>query len=298
MKIVIALGGNALILPGQKGTAEEQKENIRKTCEQLRILEEEHEIVVTHGNGPQVGNLLIQQKAGSKEVPAMPMDVCGAMTQGQLGYWMQQEMRNQGIRAATIVTQVLVDEKDPAFLHPTKPVGPFYKEKGEGMVWDAGRGYRKVVPSPIPVEIVEIDAIKAMVGKGIVVVASGGGGIPVVKKDGKLAGVEAVIDKDRAAQVLANEIFADVLMIPTAVDCVKLNYGKKDEKEIWETTVEEAEKHLLAGEFAEGSMRPKIEACIAFVRNGGKKAVICSIENIEKALEGRAGTTIHAQAAQ
>jgi len=293
MKIVIALGGNALILPGQKGTAEEQKENVRKTCEQLRILEEEHEIVITHGNGPQVGNLLIQQKEANGKVAEMPMDVCGAMTQGQLGYWIQQEMRNEGLHAATIITQVLVDADDPAFAHPTKPVGPFYKEKHEGMVMDAGRGYRKVVPSPLPVEIVEIDAIKAMIAKGLVVIASGGGGIPVVRKGGKLVGVEAVIDKDRAAQVLANEIFADVLMIPTAVDCVKLNYGKPDEKEIWEMTAEEAERHLANNEFAEGSMKPKVEACVAFVRKGGKKAVICSIENIEKALEGRAGTTIH-----
>ncbi|MEW5996961.1 MAG: carbamate kinase [Candidatus Micrarchaeota archaeon] len=294
MKIVIALGGNALILPGQKGTAEEQMKNVQKTCRQLRSIEEEHEIVVTHGNGPQVGNLLIQQKEANGKVAKMPLDVCGAMTQGQLGYWIQQEMRNEGLHAATIVTQVLVDAKDPAFKNPTKPVGPFYKEKQPGMVMDAGRGYRKVVPSPIPVEIVEIDAIKAMVGKGLVVIASGGGGIPVVKKGGKLVGVEAVIDKDRAAQVLANEIFADVLMIPTAVDCVKLNYGKKDEKELWEMSVEEAGKYLAAGEFAEGSMKPKIEACVAFVKKGGKKAVICSIENIEKALDGRSGTTIHA----
>ncbi|MDD2655675.1 MAG: carbamate kinase [Candidatus ainarchaeum sp.] len=293
MKIVVALGGNALILPGQKGTAEEQMKNVSKTCRQLRILEEEHEIVITHGNGPQVGNLLIQQKEANGKIAEMPMDVCGAMTQGQLGYWIQQEMRNEGIHATTIVTQTLVDAEDPAFKNPTKPVGPFYTEKHEGMVMDAGRGYRKVVPSPIPVEIVEIDAIKAMIGKGLVVIASGGGGIPVVRKGGKLMGVEAVIDKDRAAQVLANEIFADVLMIPTAVDSVKINFGKKDEKEIWEMGVEDAEKHLAAGEFAEGSMKPKIEACAAFVKNGGKKAVICSIENMEKALDGRAGTTIH-----
>ncbi len=294
MKIVVALGGNALILPGQKGTAQDQMANVKKTCEQLRIIEEENEIVVTHGNGPQVGNLLIQQKEANGKVAEMPLDVCGAMTQGQLGYWIQQEMRNEGLHATTIVTQVLVDGGDPAFSKPTKPVGPFYKEPQPGMVQDAGRGYRKVVASPIPIEIVEIDAIKAMIAKGLVVIASGGGGIPVVKKDGKLAGVEAVIDKDRAAQVLANEIFADVLMIPTAVDCVKLNYGKKDEKEIWEMGVEDAERHLANGEFAEGSMKPKVEACVAFVKKGGKKAVICSIENIGKALEGRAGTTIHA----
>ncbi len=294
MKMVIALGGNALILPGQKGSAEEQMENVRKTCAQLKDLEEEHELVITHGNGPQVGNLLIQQKEANGKVPALPMDVCGAMTQGQLGYWIQQEMRNHGVRVATIVTQVLVDADDLAFSHPTKPVGPFYKEKGEGMVMDAGRGYRKVVASPIPLEIVEIDAIKAMVGKGVMVVASGGGGIPVVRKGGKLVGVEAVIDKDRAAQVLANEIFADVLMIPTAVDCVKLNYGKENEKEVWEMGVEDAERHLANGEFAEGSMKPKVEACAEFVKRGGKKAVICSIGNIGKALEGRAGTTIHA----
>ncbi|NYZ60859.1 carbamate kinase [Candidatus Micrarchaeota archaeon] len=293
MKIVIALGGNALILPGQRGTAAEQMANVSKTCRQLRIIEEEHEIVITHGNGPQVGNLLIQQKEANGKVAEMPMDVCGAMTQGQLGYWIQQEMRNEGLHATTIVTQVLVDAKDPAFAHPTKPVGPFYKEPQPGMVQDAGRGYRKVVPSPIPVEIVEIDAIKAMIAKGLVVIASGGGGIPVVKKGGKLVGVEAVIDKDRAAQVLANEIFADVLMIPTAVESVKINFGKKDEKEVWEMTVGEAEKHLANKEFAEGSMKPKIEACVAFVKKGGRKAVICSIDHIEKALEGRTGTTIH-----
>ena len=293
--IVIALGGNAVILEKQKGTAQEQWANVRRTCKHIAdLLENGHKVVVTHGNGPQVGNLLIQQKEGSEKVPALPMDVCGAMSQGQLGYMLQnclQESTNQ--QAVTIVTQVLVDKEDPAFKNPSKPVGPFYEEPlNKEMVYDAGRGYRKVVPSPKPIEIMEAKSIKKLVNAGYVVIASGGGGIPVVKKRGRLVGVEAVIDKDLAAERLASVVKADILLILTAVRHVYVNFRKPDQKVVHKMTVKEAKKYLEEGQFPKGSMGPKIRAAIEFVENGGKKAIITAPELIHDALEGKEGTEI------
>ena len=294
MKIVVALGGNAMLRKGERGTALEQRKNIAKTASEIcKILQLGHRVAITHGNGPQVGNLLIQQYESKGKVQAMPMHVCDAMTQGQLGYMIQQALGNCcGAKAATIVTQVLVDGNDPAFEKPTKPVGPFYKKKRRGMVLDAGRGYRKVVPSPIPKEIIEIGEIKALFEKGYVVIAAGGGGIAVVRKGKRLEGVDAVIDKDWAAQVLANLLGADLLISATSVDSVRLNFGKRSERKVRRMGVADAEKYIVRGEFAEGSMKPKVEACVEFVKKGGKAAIICDTKEMLKALRGKAGTRI------
>lgn len=277
--IVVALGGNALILPGERGTFEEQMKNVRITCEHIvEMIKKGHKIIITHGNGPQVGNLLLQQEAGKKVAAPMPLDVCGSESQGLIGYMLQNTLRNlldasgmENVPAVTIVTQVLVSKEDQAFQHPTKPIGPFYsKEEAESheewsIVEDAGRGWRRVVPSPIPLEIVEKDAIKTLVDSGCVVIASGGGGIPVVREDKKLTGVEAVIDKDRAGQVLAGDVGADIFMILTAVEKVCLNFGKPDQKEIDCMTVEQAKQYLEEGHFKPGSMKPKVTAAIKFL---------------------------------
>ncbi len=295
MKIVLALGGNALLAKGQKGTAQEQRENVSKTCTSIaRILKHGNVLVITHGNGPQVGNLLIQQEIASKDVAAMPMDVCDAMTQGQLGYLIQSELEKVSHHTiATLITQIIVDKNDPGFKKPSKPVGPFYKEKiEEGMVLDAGRGWRKVVPSPIPLEVVEIEAIRKLLSADIVVIAAGGGGIPVVKNKGKLEGVEAVIDKDRASALIAKEINAGLLIIATSVERVCLNFGEENQEEIKRMSVKEAKKYLEEGQFAEGSMKPKVESCVDFVEHDGGAAIICALEDIEKAIDGKAGTRI------
>ncbi len=227
MKIVLALGGNALLAKGQKGTADEQRENVSKTCKVIsKIISDGHELVITHGNGPQVGNLLIQQDKSSKEVAAMPMDVCDAMTQGQLGYMIQSELEKVSHRTvATLITQIVVDKDDPGFKHPSKPVGPFYAEKkSDDMIFDSGRGWRKVVPSPIPLDVIEIEAIKSLLHAGIVVIAAGGGGIPVFRNGYRLQGIEAVIDKDRASALIGKEINAGMLLIATSIDKVYINY--------------------------------------------------------------------------
>ncbi len=294
MKIVIALGGNAILQKGEKGTEEEQRKNVMKSCRQIAKLINDHEIVIAHGNGPQVGNLFIQQQRAERELPPMPLHLCDAMTQGQIGYWIQQSLRDLSKKeVVTVITQVLVDKEDPAFKNPTKPVGPFYEEKqSKDMVYDAGRGYRKVVPSPKPIKIIELESIKELIDSGTIVIACGGGGIPVIEENGKLKGVEAVIDKDRASQVLANEIEAEVLIILTSVSNVYLNYQKPNQKVLYNLTTEEAKKYLEEGHFAEGSMKPKIEAAVEFIENGGKKAIITSLDKIVEALEGEAGTII------
>ncbi len=297
MRIVLALGGNALLAKGQKGTAEEQRENIAKTCESIaRIIQQGNVLAITHGNGPQVGNLLIQQEIASGDVAAMPMDVCDAMTQGQLGYLIQSELEKVSHRTiATLITQIVVDKNDPAFKNPSKPVGPFYEEKlEEGMVLDAGRGWRKVVPSPIPLDVIEIEAIKSLLKAGIVVIAAGGGGIPVFKNGGKLVGIEAVIDKDRASALIAKEIGANLLVIATSIDKVYRDFGKKTQKGLDRLSVAAAKKLMDGGQFAEGSMKPKIESCIDFVENDGGKAIICALGDIERAINGKAGTVIEA----
>lgn len=295
MKIILALGGNSLLAKGQKGTVGEQRENIAKTCRAVsRIMEKGHTIVITHGNGPQVGNLLIQQECASAEVASMPLDVCDAMTQGELGYLIQSELEKVSRRTiATIVTQILVDEKDPAFGNPTKPVGPFFAEKkSEGMVFDAGRGWRRVVPSPAPIRVMEIDAIRKLLEAGIAVIAAGGGGIPVSGKGRKLEGREAVIDKDRASALIGKGIKADLLIIATSIDRVYVDFGKKSQRGLAKISTREATRLMGEGHFAEGSMKPKVEACIDFVRGSGGRAVICALSDIEAALEGKAGTAI------
>ncbi len=290
MRIVIALGGNALIKKGQKGTAEEQMKTAEEAMVALREVIENNEIVFTHGNGPQVGALLIQQ-AATGEVPAMPLDVLDSMTQGEIGYFIQRAlMRKTNRKSVTLVSRVVVDEDDPAFQKPTKPIGPFYKEKiKENMVEDAGRGYRMVVPSPKPMKLVERKAITPLLRERLVVIAGGGGGIPI-KLDGK--GIEAVIDKDWCAALVAREVDAEMLLIVTAVPGVYKNFGKENQEMIGRLTVKEAKELMEKGEFPEGSMKPKIEAAVYFLRHGGQQAIICGLENVKEAIEGTSGTVI------
>jgi carbamate kinase len=307
---MIALGGNAIKQPDESGTLEEQMRNVVTACGQIaEIARRGNDIIITHGNGPQVGNLAIQQENAQSIVPPQPLVVLGAMTQGQIGYMMQQSLRNllsdDGWEVVTAVTQVLVDKNDPDFTDPHKPVGPFYteeeaerlrSEKGWTIVKvrpNSDRQWRRVVPSPIPLGIIEGKAIKKMVDSGMIVIASGGGGIPVIRNEGgKLEGVDAVIDKDRAGEVLAEDVGADVLLILTDVDSAKLDYGKPDERPIKRMTVSEARRYSNEGHFLPGSMGPKVEACIKFVEQGGEKAIITSLEKAADALEGRAGTTV------
>jgi len=308
--IVVALGGNAILQPGQKGTIQEQLENVDIACGHLAeiIASGKYGIVITHGNGPQVGNVLLQNEMTSSLIPPMPLDVCGAATQGTMGYMIQQTLANH-LRAAglqrnitTIVTQVVVDEDDPAFKNPTKPVGPFYnlveaqrlrRDRGWVIRKDSGRGYRRVVPSPRPLAIQETRIIKHMLADSEIVIAVGGGGIPVVREeDRSLRGIEAVIDKDLAAEKLAEDINAEVFMILTDVEQVMLNYGGVDEVGIARMTIDEAENYLKEGQFGEGSMKPKVEAGINFIKAGGEKMIITALNKVSKALEGKAGTII------
>ncbi|HHW06025.1 MAG TPA: carbamate kinase [Clostridia bacterium] len=305
--VVVALGGNAILQPKQKGTVEEQMANVSYSAQQIvKLIQAGYRVVVSHGNGPQVGNILLQNAAARDQVPAMPLDVCGAESQGLIGYMIQQcvynELKKAGLdkQVVTVLTQVVVDRQDPAFENPTKPVGPFYsreeaeknmKEKGETWIEDSGRGWRKVVPSPRPKEIVEIGTIRTLVDNGVIVIASGGGGIPVVKDDDRLAGVEAVIDKDLASSLLARELGADVLVIATDVTNVAINYGKPDQKNLERLTVAEAKNYLAAGQFGKGSMGPKVEAAINFVEAGGE-AVITSLSHLEAGVKGEKGTRI------
>lgn len=310
-RVVIALGGNAILQRGQKGTYEEQMENVKKTAKQIVdiILDNEYEVVITHGNGPQVGALLLQQDAGEHihGIPAQPMDVCGGMSQGQIGYMIQQaiknELRKRGIDkpVATIVTQTLVDKNDPAFQHPSKPVGPFYdeetakklaKEKGWVVIEDSGRGWRRVVPSPDPISHIEAPIIQDLVDKGFIVIASGGGGIPVIEEDGQLKGVEAVIDKDLAGEKLAEEVNADIFMILTDVNGAAIHYGKPEEKWLEKVTVNEMKKYYEEGHFKKGSMGPKVLAAIRFIEWGGERAIIAALDKAVEALEGKTGTQI------
>ncbi len=306
-KIVIALGGNALGKdPGEQLSL---LKNVAKII--VDLVEKGNKIVLTHGNGPQVGQILLAMDFANKNdagTPSMPFAECGSMSQGYIGYQLQQslqnEMKKRGIKkdTATIVTQVLVDANDNAFNNPTKPIGSFYskeeadkivKEKGFTFVEDAGRGYRRVVPSPKPMAIIEKDIIKELLENDRLVIAVGGGGIPVISKDDALVGVDAVIDKDRSAALLAKEIDADMLLILTAVDKVYLNYNQENQLALDEISVKEATEYMNNGHFAKGSMLPKIEACIAFVKdNPSKKAIIGSLEKAALAISGESGTTI------
>ncbi|KAA0002472.1 MAG: carbamate kinase [Thermoplasmata archaeon] len=308
MKVVIALGGNALIKRGQKGTSEEQFETTMKSVRDIvRMIKEGWDVVITHGNGPQVGSILLQQDVAKGAVPPMPLDVCVAQSQGQIGYMIQQcmlnslETSNIKRNVASVITQVIVDEKDPAFENPTKPVGPVYRydeallRLKEGYILTQQRGgWRIVVPSPDPISIVEAEAIKKLIDDNVIVIAAGGGGIPVVKgkKGMKIEGREAVIDKDLASERLATEIGADVLLILTDVDAVYLDYGSENERKLGEVTLKEVEKYYREGQFPPGSMGPKILAAIRFLHNGGKMAIISSIGNAWNAINGKAGTRI------
>jgi len=306
---VITLGGNAILPARGTGTFEEQLSITRATMEPIaRLVKEGVTVVLSHGNGPIVGNILIRNEAVRDQIPPMPLDVCGADSEGGIGYMMQQALQNELHRlnldrpVVTLVTQVVVDERDPAFRRPTKPIGPFYtqdrartlaKEKGWTVVEDAGRGYRRVVPSPKPLEIVEIGAIRKLVDAGMIVIAAGGGGIPVSRQwDGALHGVEAVIDKDLASSLLGRVLGVETLVIVTGVERVALHFGKPEQRDLGTARASELERWLGEGHFPPGSMAPKIQASIEFVRCGGSSVVITSPEKVREALEGRAGTKI------
>lgn len=307
-KIVIALGGNAIL--SDDASAAAQQEALVHTAEYLvKFIENGDDLIISHGNGPQVGNLLLQQAAtDSEKNPAMPIDTCVAMTQGSIGYWMQNALGNALAKrkidksVVSIVTQVVVDENDQAFKNPTKPIGPFLAEEdakkemdktGSVFKEDAGRGWRKVVASPKPVSIQEYQVVNQLVESGVVTISVGGGGVPVIIKDGELTGVEAVIDKDFASQKLAELVKADLLVVLTGVDNVFVNYNKPDQMKLENVTVAEMKQYIEENQFAPGSMLPKVEAAIAFVENYPEgKAMITSLENVEKVLEGTGGTII------
>ncbi len=308
-RLVIALGGNALQSGKAEPTAEAQLAVVKQTCERIaEISQRGYEIAVVHGNGPQVGRILLASETAKDVTPAMPFDVCGAMSQGYIGYHLQQSLkyalnsRNKNIPVVTLATQMIVEKADPAFQNPTKPIGPFYSEeeakelestKGYAMKEDAGRGWRRVVASPLPRKIVEIDAIKQL-WESTIVIACGGGGIPVVENaDGTMEGVAAVIDKDFAAELLAEQVDADALMILTEVEKVAINFNKPNQENLSSLSLADAAKYCEEGQFAPGSMLPKVQAAMKFVRaNPDKKAIITSLDKAIDALEGKTGTVI------
>ena len=308
-KIVIALGGNALQTKNSPPTAQAQLEVVKTTCDHIAQLSAKgYELAIVHGNGPQVGRILMASETARDVVPVMPFDVCGAMSQGYIGYHIQQALgyalacRNKNIPVVSLVTQVVVERNDPAFQNPSKPIGTFYtKEEAEKlssamgyqMMEDAGRGYRRVVASPMPRRIVEIDQVKQLWDHSIVITC-GGGGVPVVENpDGTLEGVAAVIDKDFAAELLAQQVGADVLMILTEVEKVAINWGKPNQQNLDHISLYQAARYVEEGHFAPGSMLPKIEAAMKFVRdNPDKKAIITSLDKAIEALEGKTGTVV------
>ncbi len=307
--IVIALGGNALLKRGQKGTFDDQYQNVKGTVAKVAdLIERGHKIVLTHGNGPQVGATLLRHDAAKSIVPPFPLDACGAETQGFIGYMIQQALRNElkscGIDkfVVTMITRVIVDKHDSAFQNPTKPIGPFYSKEEADKVReqkpelvikeDAGRGYRRVVPSPDPKIIAERTAIRALIDAGFVVVACGGGGIPIIEENGHAVGVEAVIDKDLAGQRLATLIGANIFVVLTDVDGAYVNYGKPNQERIKEITTGKLRNYAKEGQFKEGSMAPKVEAAIRFVESGGERAVIATLGDLIGALDGKTGTQI------
>ncbi|MCT3439701.1 carbamate kinase [Limosilactobacillus fermentum] len=306
-KVVVALGGNAL---GK--SPEEQLKLVKNTASSLiGLIQAGNQVVISHGNGPQVGqiNLGMDFAAQNGKTAAFPFPECGAMSQGYIGYHLQQSLQNElhqrGMEkdVVTTVTQVVVDPSDPAFENPTKPVGDFYtkeqaaqieQEKGYTFVEDAGRGYRQVVPSPLPKRIVELNSIETLIENGTLVIAVGGGGVPVVEEGGALTGVPAVIDKDRSSALLADNVDADQLIILTAVDYVYINYNQPDEQKLTELSQAQAQELIDAGQFPAGSMLPKIQACLSFVKgHPERKAIITSLAGLDQALEGKLGTVIH-----
>ena len=308
-RLVIALGGNALQSKDSGSTAEAQRSVVKKTCEHIAQLSVSgYEVAIVHGNGPQVGRILLASETARDVVPAMPFDVCGAMSQGYIGYHIQQALRyalarrNKNIPVVSLITQMVVEAGDPAFQNPTKPIGPFYsrqeaealqREKGYTMKEDAGRGWRRVVPSPQPRRIVEIGQVRDLWDKTIVITC-GGGGVPVIETaQGELEGVAAVIDKDFAAELLAEQMNADVLMILTEVEKVALNWGKPDQRDLARMSLAEASRYVEEGHFAPGSMLPKVEAAMKFVRSDpGKRAIITSLDKAVDALAGKTGTVV------
>jgi carbamate kinase len=306
---LLAIGGNALLKEKERGLQEEQLENARETAEMLaRVVSEGYALCVVHGNGPQVGNLLIQQEAASGQIPGYSLDICGAMTQGSMGYMLERMLINRlrfmKIEApvTSVLTEVVVDKEDKGFQDPTKPVGPFYPEfralelmrsKRWKMTEDSGRGWRKVVPSPRPLEIVQLDAIKTLLEKGHSVIAGGGGGIPVIRDaSGFLVGVEAVIDKDRLSALLAAQLQADLFIILTGVAKVALDFGKPTQRWVDRLTASEARKHLAEGQFPAGSMGPKIESALGFLDAGGHEVLITTAEALATEDPATVGTRI------
>ncbi|MDH7490056.1 MAG: carbamate kinase [Anaerolineae bacterium] len=306
---VVAIGGNSLIKDKNHQTVPDQYQAAKETCYHIAgMIEQGWDVAIGHGNGPQVGFILRRSELARHELHEVPLDVCGADTQGAIGYMLQQNLQNEFLRrgmkkqAVTVVTQVVVDRNDPAFQNPSKPIGSFMTEEeairrrdqeGWHVVEDAGRGWRRVVPSPLPKMVKEQDAVEELLRKGFVVITVGGGGIPVVENEkGELEGVAAVIDKDYASSLLARSIKADLFLISTAVEKVYLNYGKPDQKAIDRMTVAEAKQYMAEGHFAKGSMLPKIQAIVWFLEAGGKQAIITNPENIERALRGETGTLI------
>ena len=301
--ILIAFGGNALIQKGQKGTHQEQFINLKLPMRQIARLSQKYKFVITHGNGPQVGNLLLQQES-CDEVPKMPLEIIGAMTQGQIGYMLESSLDDAlmeiGVNGeqhfVTLITYVIVDQDDPGFQNPTKPIGPFYtKEQASNLPYtmkETDKGYRRVVASPIPLDIVEHREIQKLIELDFIVICCGGGGIPVVRKERKFRGVEAVIDKDLASSVLAQEIKADIFVIASDVEGAAINWGKADQKMLRKVPQAEMEKHVQQGQFPAGSMGPKVDAVMQFTAATGNRGVICQLKDIEKAIAGEAGTEI------
>ena len=306
--VVVAIGGNAILRPGEEATAENQLNNLRQSCIPLaRMVKKGWGLMMVHGNGPQVGNILLQNELARGEVPAMPLDVCGAQSQGQIGLMLQQAMgealRREGLdrKVTCLLTRVTVDLDDPEFVSPSKPIGPYYSHQeakrqmahGWRMREDVARGgWRRLVPSPRPLSVLEKDAVRALMAAGDqIVIAAGGGGVPVVERDGRLLGVEAVVDKDRAASVLARDL-CSLFIILTDVDAAYIDFGGPRQRALGEVTVEELKNYYAEGNFHSGSMGPKVEAAIAFVDSPRKTAIITSPELLDKALESKAGTRV------
>lgn len=310
-RIVLALGGNALQEKGEASADAQQRRAIETARQLVPLVEKGYQIVIIHGNGPQVGDILLHEEAlNTSEVPTLPLDSCVAMSQGSIGYWLQQaignelRLKNISTSVTTVVTQMVVDVADPAFASPSKPIGPFYNTESEARTAadargfivkeDAGRGWRRVVPSPIPRSIVEEPIIESLINDGHLVIASGGGGIPVIQTGQGLRGVEAVIDKDMSAAVLADMVEAEQLLILTSVDSVSIHFGKPEEEVLHNVTCEEMRRYCEAGEFAKGSMLPKVIASLEFVekKRGHRKAIIASLGKVKAAMDGTSGTVI------
>lgn len=309
MRIVLALGGNALQSSHSGNQYEDQVQRAEETAKRLvDLIEAGHDLIVTHGNGPQVGRILLQNEEMRMQTPAMPLYVCGAMSQGMIGLMLEQSLRNELKRrqinkpVATLLTHVRVDAKDQAFQNPSKPIGAFYskqeagtlvKENGYAMISDAGRGYRRVVPSPDPKQILQKETIESLIEMNHLVICTGGGGIPIIDQGGEWQGIDAVIDKDFASAVLADEVDADLLMILTDVEKVAIHFQKPEEKWLEKVSVEELESYLQAGHFAKGSMEPKVKACLRFVSQGTRSAIITDLLQVQKAIDNQTGTRIH-----